>query len=87
MSNEEILNTYYDFDNFEIKSKKIYFEIVPSRLRGEIAKFDIKDKKGSLIVSKDKRITVKHIRDIEKAKIKNVIIDSDFLIGKKIAKP
>ncbi|MBT5656041.1 MAG: DNA-directed RNA polymerase subunit beta, partial [Actinobacteria bacterium] len=66
--------------------KKVEFELVPSRLRGEIAKFDIKDKKGNLIIAKDKRITVKHIREIEKSGIKTIVVDSSFLEGKKLAK-
>ncbi len=86
LTNEEILSTYYDFDHFEVKSKDIHFQLVPARLRGEIAKFDIKDKKGNLIISKDKRITVKHIRDIEKAGIKDIKVGPDFILGKKIAK-
>src|SRR5210317_760695 len=86
LSNEEILSTYYDFDHFEIRSKAIHFELVPARFRGEIAKFDIKDKKGNLIVSKDKRITVKHIRDIEKAGIRDIKVEPDFILGKKLAK-
>src|SRR5210317_1392785 len=75
LSTEEILSTYYDFDHFEIKSKAIHFELIPARFRGEISKFDIKDKKGNLIVSKDKRITVKHIRDIEKAGIRDIKVE------------
>ena len=46
------------------------FEVVPERLRGEVARFDINDKSGKIIVAKDKRITVKHIRDMETAGIK-----------------
>jgi len=86
LNNEQILETFYDFDHYEIKAKKLHLELVPARLRGEIAKFDIKDKKGNLIVSKDKRITVKHIRDLEKAGIKDVVINPEILLGKKIAK-
>ena len=86
LNNEQILETFYDFDHYEIKAKKLHLELVPARLRGEIAKFDIQDKKGNLIVSKDKRITVKHIRDLEKAGIKDVVINPENLLGKKIAK-
>ncbi len=86
LNNEQILETFYDFDHYEIKAKKLHLELVPARLRGEIAKFDIQDKKGNLIVSKDKRITVKHIRDLEKAGIKDVVINPEILLGKKIAK-
>src|SRR6056300_359795 len=43
LTSDQILETFYDFDTFFVKGKKIEFELVPSRLRGEIAKFDIKD--------------------------------------------
>ena len=35
-------------------------------MRGETARFDIMNK-GKVIVAKDKRITVKHVRDLEAA--------------------
>tara|TARA_B100000035_G_scaffold314791_1_gene332285 strand:+ start:128 stop:4297 length:4170 start_codon:yes stop_codon:yes gene_type:complete len=86
LSSDEILSTFYDFDTFEVKSNTFNFHFVPERHRGEIAKQDIKDKKGKTIITKDKRITVKHIREIEKAGIKSIVVDPEFLIGKKIAK-
>jgi DNA-directed RNA polymerase subunit beta len=86
LSSEEILSTFYDFDTFGIKGNKINFDLIPERLRGEIAKFDIVDKKGNVIVNKDKRITVKHIRDIEKSGIKSIEVSEDFILGRKIAK-
>jgi DNA-directed RNA polymerase subunit beta len=64
---EQIISTFYDFDTFHIGKAGVEFTIVPERLRGEVAKFDIVAKDGSVIVAKDKRITVKHIRDMEKA--------------------
>ena len=86
LTSDQILETFYDFDTFFVKGKKVEFELVPSRLRGEIAKFDIKDKKGNLIIAKDKRITVKHIREIEKSGVKSIVVDNSFLEGKKLAK-
>ena len=55
-----------------IGAKGVEFALVSDRLRGEVAKFDIADKKGNVIVAKDKRITVKHIREIEKAGVKKI---------------
>src|SRR6056300_1873008 len=86
LSSEEILATFYDFDHFEIVKNKINYTLFPERLRGEIAKFDISDKKGNVIISKDKRIIVKHIREIEKAGVKNIEVPDDYLIERKIAK-
>jgi DNA-directed RNA polymerase subunit beta len=86
LSAEEILETFYEFDTFFFKKNKIEFELIPDRFRGEIAKFDIPDKKGNVIIAKDKRITIKHIRDIKKAGIKTISVTNEFLLGRKITK-
>src|SRR6266852_2229350 len=69
---ERILKEFFAFDGFHIKPTGVEFEVVPERLRGEVARFDINDKQGKTIVAKDKRITVKHIRDMEAAGIKKI---------------
>ena len=83
---EQILETFHDTDTFHIGPKGVEFELVADRLRGEVAKFDITDKDGNVLVAKDKRITVKHIRDIEKAGIKTMAVPVDFMIGRAIAR-
>jgi len=79
---EQILETFYDVDTFHIGKKGVQFELVPERLRGEVAKFDIVDKDGAIVVAKDKRITVKHIRDMEKAGINKIAVPEEFLLGR-----
>ncbi|MGH8746843.1 MAG: DNA-directed RNA polymerase subunit beta, partial [Burkholderiales bacterium] len=59
---ERILKEFFAFDSFNIEPNHVLFEVVPERLRGEVARFDINDKSGKLIVAQNKRITVKHIR-------------------------
>ena len=61
---EEILKDFFIFDAFYLSDKGIQFELVPERLRGEVASFDIVSKKNT-IVQKNKRITAKHIREME----------------------
>ena len=82
---ERILGEFFDFDTFHIKPAGSEFEVVPERLRGEVARFDIKDKAGKTVVAKDKRITVKHIRDMEAAGIKRIAAPDDFLLGETLA--
>ena len=82
---EQILKQFFAFDAFHLGKSGIEFEVVPERLRGEIAKFDIADKKGKLIVAKDKRITVKHIRDMEAAGLKKIDVPEDFFLGRVVA--
>ncbi|NTV10093.1 MAG: DNA-directed RNA polymerase subunit beta, partial [Zoogloea sp.] len=82
MTSDEILSTFHDFDSFQIGNDEIRFNLVPERLRGEVAKFDIVDASGKVIVAKDKRITVKHIREISQAGIASVAVPDDFLLGR-----
>jgi len=85
MTHEQILATFFEFDTFHFAKKGISFEVMPERLRGEVAKFDILDKAGKLIVAKDKRITVKHIREMAEAGIKKILVPDEFLIGRIVA--
>jgi DNA-directed RNA polymerase subunit beta len=85
MTPEQILAAFYDFDTFQVSKTGNQFELVPERLRGELARFDFVDKAGKVIVQKDKRITVKHIRDMEAAGMKRIAVPDEFLIGRALA--
>src|SRR5947209_10508713 len=85
-NSEQILQHFFSFDTFHVTKKGIEFEVVPERLKGDIAKFDIVTKAGKTIVQKDKRITVKHIREMEAAGMKQLTVEPDFLIGRTLAK-
>lgn len=81
-SRDDILDIFYDKDNYTIKRGKLYKSIIAERLKGEVARFDIITKAGEVIVVKDKKITTKQIRDLEKAGIKEVMVPSEDLIGR-----
>lgn len=83
---EEILDIFFDTDTFKFTKKGITLDLVPDRLRGETASFDISDKKGKVIVEQERRITARHIREIEKAGLTSLTVPAEFLIGKVIAK-
>ncbi len=83
---EQILAEFFEFDTFHIAKKGLEFELKPERLKGEVARFDIVGKDGKVIVQKDKRITARHVRDLEAAGIKKVVVDNDFLIGRVLAR-
>ena len=85
MTPEQILETFYDFDTFHLGKDQVQFELVPERLRGEVARFDFLDKSGKVIIPKDKRITAKHIRDLEAAGIHRMNVPDEFLIGRTLA--
>jgi DNA-directed RNA polymerase subunit beta len=86
-SNEQMLGMFYEFETFHFgKNGGIQFEVIPERLRGELARFDILNKDGSIIVAQDKRITVRHIRQMQEAGIDKLAVGDDFLFGRVIAK-
>ena len=85
-NNEQILSEFFTTDTFHLNAQVIRFELVPDRLRGEIARFDILDKAGAVIVAKDKRITVKHIRMMQESGLTQIAVPADFLMGRVLAK-
>ena len=86
MGPEQILSEFFIFDTFHLGANTLEFELHPERMRGDIARFDILDNQGKTIVQKDKRITVKHVRDMEAAGIDRVKVPEEFLLGRVLAK-
>jgi DNA-directed RNA polymerase subunit beta len=86
MTPEDILEAFHDFDTFRVAGEEILFEVVPERLRGEVARFDITAPDGKVIVARDKRITAKHIRELDQAGVKTISVPDEFLLGRILAK-
>ncbi|MBE0400146.1 DNA-directed RNA polymerase subunit beta [Halomonas sp. FME1] len=86
MSTEEILAEFFETSVFHIEKSGFSVELVPSRLRGETATFDIKDSAGETIVEEGRRITQKHIRQLEKAGLERLDVPMEYLFGKTLAK-
>ena len=86
-TSEEILAHFFETSMFHSDGKEGYvLDLVPSRLRGEIALFDVKGKKGEVIVEEGRRITSRHIKQLEKAGVKQIAVPQDYLYGKALAK-
>ena len=82
---EQILATFFETIKFEIKDGKVMMELVPERLRGETATFDILA--GSdVVVEKGRRITARHIRQLEKANVNQIEVPVEYVVGKISAK-
>ncbi|MDO9267753.1 MAG: DNA-directed RNA polymerase subunit beta [Methylobacter sp.] len=80
--NEEMIKIFFEMNKFTIDAQKCIFHIVPERMRGEIAAFDIKSKKGEVLVEEGRRITAKHIREMIKSGLTEVEVPKDYLVGK-----
>ena len=83
-TNEQILDIFFETNEFSLSSKGITLKLVAERLRGETASFDIKIGR-KMIVEKDRRITIRHIRELEKAKVKQLDVPPEYLEGRVLA--
>jgi DNA-directed RNA polymerase subunit beta len=82
--NEDIVRLFFDTNRFSFSQDQVFLELIPDRLRGDIASFDIKlDDK--ILVEKAHRITARHIRQMEKAGLKQLEVPRDYLQGKILA--
>ena len=84
-TNEQILDMFFEKNEFTLAGADSFqLKLVPERLRGETASFDIKIGRKTL-VEKDRRITMKHVRELEQAKVKELDVPIDYLEGKILA--
>jgi DNA-directed RNA polymerase subunit beta len=84
-STQEMLEMFYTNDLFTLTAKDIKMDLVASRLRGEQLGFDIVDSKGTVMVETGRRVTARHIREIEKAKVKKLTVPAEYFIGRTLA--
>ena len=81
---EQMLERFFETDTFSLNKTGIKLTLVPERLRGETVNFDLKAKK-EVIVEEGRRVTVRHIRQLEKAGIKKIEVPREYLMGKMLA--
>jgi DNA-directed RNA polymerase subunit beta len=86
MPTEEILALFFETNQVRIDGEKYLSDIVPDRLRGETAQFDILDNKGKVVVETGRRISARHTRALEKAKITELEVPAEYLVGRVFAR-
>ena len=79
--NEEMIKIFFETNKFSLTKDKCLFNIVPERMRGEISAFDIKYN-NQILVEEGRRITAKHIREMNKVGLTEVDVPREYLIGK-----
>ena len=81
---EQMLAMFFDINEFTLTRKAIRLKLVAERLRGETASFDIKAGDRT-VVEKDRRITVRHVRQLQKAGVRHLDVPPDYLNGRILA--
>ena len=86
LSAEEILDTFFDTDTFQITEDGYQLNLIANRLRGETAQFEIKDNKGEVLVPEGSRVTARHIREMEKRNLQALEVPAEYVCGHRLAK-
>src|SRR5512146_3340901 len=84
-NNEQMLDIFFEKNVFHLDKKSgARLELVAERLRGETLNFDLRagDK---VIVEAGKRVTARHVRELHLAKLKNLEVPDDYLVGRILA--
>jgi DNA-directed RNA polymerase subunit beta len=85
LSTTEILQEFFQTNTFHLQGDSVVLELVATRLRGETAVRDIKLKNGTVLVEEGKRITARHIAQMEKEQLTSLEVPPDYIIGKVLA--
>ena len=82
--NERILGLFFDTNTVRIEDDQFHLDLVPERLQGETAGFDIMI--GDRVLLKaGERVKAKHVRDLDKAGVQRLRVPSEYLVGKILA--
>ncbi|EGV31845.1 DNA-directed RNA polymerase subunit beta [Thiorhodococcus drewsii AZ1] len=78
---EEILARFFETDTFRIQGRTVTLDLVPERLRGETVGFDVKIG-DEVLVESGRRVTARHIRELQKAGVERLEVPAEFLLGR-----
>ena len=85
-TSEQILEMFFETNVFHVKKEGFSVDLIPERMRGDVATFDILDKKGKVIVELGRRVTARHVRLLEESGIKRLNVPREYLMERVIAK-
>jgi len=79
-ANEEMIQMFFESNSFNLSHDQILLNLIPERLKGELATFDVKYD-GKVLIEEGRRITAKHIRQMEKANIEQLEVPRHYVCG------
>ncbi|MBN8279372.1 MAG: DNA-directed RNA polymerase subunit beta [Gammaproteobacteria bacterium] len=84
LTNQEMLDLFFEKNDFYLSPKEVELGLVPQRLRGDTATFDIKIGR-KVVVEEGRRITARHVRELEESGAKTMVVPKEYLDGKILA--
>jgi DNA-directed RNA polymerase subunit beta len=84
MSETEILDTFFEKNTFYLSKDETALQLVAQRLRGETATFELRIGE-QVIVEEGRRITARHVKQLEDAGVKRLRVPREYVYGKVLA--
>ena len=84
MNETEMLDVFFEKNAIDLARESVSMELVPQRLRGETASFEIRIG-NQVVVEEGRRITARHVRQLEDSGLKQLPVPRDYLYGKVLA--
>jgi len=78
---EQILEMFFETNEIKITKSGAEVNLVPERLRGETLSFEI-SAGNKVIVQAGKRITMRHVKQLQKAKISKLKVPDEYVLGR-----
>ncbi len=85
-TSEQMLEMFFETNQFHVKKDGFSIDLIPERMRGDVASFEIKDKKGDTIVEVGRRITARHVRLLEKSGLRRLDVPREYMLDRVIAR-
>ena len=82
--NERILGIFFETNTIRADGEHFTLDLVPERLQGETASFDIFIGERELLKA-GQRVKAKHVRELVKAGVQSLRVPGEYLVGKILA--
>src|SRR5450759_3405067 len=84
MTEAEILDTFFEKNTFFLTKDETALQLMAQRLRGETATFELRIGE-QVIVEECRRITARHVKQLEDAGVKRLRVPREYVYGKVLA--
>ena len=85
-TSEDILDMFFEKNVFHVKKRGFSVDLVAERMRGDVATFDVTGAEGDVVVERGRRITARHVRQLENSGLRRLDVPREYLLERILAR-
>ena len=85
-TSEDILDMFFEKNVFHVKKRGFSVDLVAERMRGDVASFDIMGADDEVVVERGRRITARHVRQLESSGLRRLDVPREYLLERILAR-